>query len=67
MQMLTAKEVAVLLKLPLARVYELTRQNVIPVVRLGPRQVRYESHALTEWARRGGVGKEPGESQLEES
>ena len=57
MQMLTAKEVAVLLRLPLARVYELTRQNVIPVVRLGRRQVRYDAQALTEWARRGGVAK----------
>jgi excisionase family DNA binding protein len=54
MQLLTAKEVAGILRLPLARVYELTRLNAIPVVRLGLRQLRYDSEALTEWAKSGG-------------
>jgi excisionase family DNA binding protein len=64
MQMLTAKEVARLFKLPLARVYELTRQKVIPVVRLGPRQLRFDSDALTEWARCGGLVENDRDSGL---
>ncbi len=55
MRMLTAREVAALLNLPVARVYELTRQKAIPVVRLGPRQLRYELDQLTAWAKRGGI------------
>lgn len=67
MQMLTANEVARLLKLPLARVYELTRQHTIPVVRLGPRQLRYDLDALTEWAKAGGVVEPPGSNPGGES
>lgn len=63
MQMLTAKEVAVLLKLPLARVYELTRQDIIPVVRFGRRQVRYDAQSLAEWAKRGGVRSKTSETK----
>jgi excisionase family DNA binding protein len=57
MQMLTAKEVAVTLNLRLARVYELTREGVLPVVRVGPRQLRYDACALGDWVRRGGVSE----------
>lgn len=53
MKCLTAKEVAVALQLPLARVYELARTNAIPVVRIG-RQVRFPEHALLEWIQSGG-------------
>jgi excisionase family DNA binding protein len=54
MQMLTAKDVASLLKLPLARVYELTREHTLPAIRLGARQLRYDSRALNDWIKRGG-------------
>jgi excisionase family DNA binding protein len=57
MQMLTAKDVARFLNLPLPRVYELTRQRIIPVVHVGPRQVRYDRAALRQWVRKGGVVK----------
>ena len=53
MRFLTAKEVSMLLQIPLARVYELARLNVIPTVRMG-RQVRFNEDALREWASRGG-------------
>lgn len=54
MRLLTAKEVSVALQIPLARVYELARQNLIPSVRLG-RQIRFDENALREWAARGGT------------
>ena len=53
MRFLTAKEVSMLLQIPLARVYELARQNLIPAVRMG-RQVRFDETALREWAAHGG-------------
>lgn len=53
MRFLTAKEVSILLQIPLARVYELARMNLIPNVRMG-RQVRFNEEALREWAARGG-------------
>jgi excisionase family DNA binding protein len=53
MRFLTAKEVSMLLQIPLARVYELARMNLIPTVRIG-RQVRFNEEALREWASRGG-------------
>jgi excisionase family DNA binding protein len=54
MRFLTAKEVSVLMRIPLARVYELARQNLIPCVRMG-RQIRFNEEALREWAARGGT------------
>lgn len=62
MQMLTAKDVANLLKLPLARVYELTRQHELPAVRLGRRQLRYSLQTLNDWIKRGGTGEDSGEN-----
>jgi excisionase family DNA binding protein len=41
------------MRIPLARVYELARQNLIPCVRMG-RQIRFDESALREWAARGG-------------
>jgi len=49
-----AKWVAETFDLPLQRVYELTRREVIPVVRI-LRQYRYDPEALAEWAKRGGT------------
>jgi excisionase family DNA binding protein len=54
MRLLTAKEVSEGLRIPVARVYELARTGVIPVVRLGERQVRFNEDALREWVARGG-------------
>ena len=49
-----AKWVAETLKLPLQRVYDLTRRKVIPAVQI-LRQYRYDPEALSEWAKRGGT------------
>jgi hypothetical protein len=49
-----AKWVAATFDLPLQRVYELTRREIIPAVRI-VRQYRYDPEALAEWAKRGGT------------
>lgn len=54
MRLLTAKQVADAWQLPLARVYELARLNVIPTVRLKDRQVRFSADALQAFVRNGG-------------
>jgi putative molybdopterin biosynthesis protein len=51
--LLTAQQVAVLLQVPTARVYQLAREGLIPTVRLG-RQVRVSASALNEWIADGG-------------
>lgn len=53
MRLLTAKQVADVLQVTLARVYEMSRENLLPTVRLG-RQVRYDEDALREWIKTGG-------------
>ena len=52
-RLLTVREVAELLRLRPARVYELARQELLPVVRVG-RQIRVEEGALRAWISRGG-------------
>ena len=53
MQLLTIPEVARVLRVRPARVYELARQGLIPTVRLG-RQVRVQEEALHQWIADGG-------------
>jgi excisionase family DNA binding protein len=53
MRLLTIPEVSDLLRVPPARAYELARQGVLPVVRLG-RQVRVSEPALQRWIEDGG-------------
>jgi len=60
--LLTAKEVATEWQIPLARVYELTRQGLIPCLKLGTRQLRYDPEVLRDWKARGGNVKH--ETQL---
>ena len=55
MKLLRIPEVAELLDVSAARAYELAREGVIPVVRLG-RQVRVEEGALQDWLLNGGAG-----------
>jgi excisionase family DNA binding protein len=54
MNLLTANEVAQILRVPTARVYELARRKMLPVLTLGQRQVRFEEAALREWIAAGG-------------
>jgi excisionase family DNA binding protein len=58
MRLLTAKQVAGILQVTTARVYELARQNVLPTARLGDRQVRFDQDALYEWVRNGGTSQQ---------
>ncbi len=61
-RLLTAREVSVALNLPLQRVYELTRRNAIPAVRLF-RQYRYDPDSLVEWAKLGGTVESRGNGE----
>lgn len=54
MRLITAKQLAVAWQMPLARVYELVRLGVLPAVRIGERQIRFDEAALREWVARGG-------------
>ena len=48
MKLLTAKEVSLILRVPVARVYDLARLGMIPHVRLGSRQLRFDFDRLIE-------------------
>jgi excisionase family DNA binding protein len=52
MRLLTAKEVANILCVSTARVYELARTKSIPSITLGQRQVRFDETTLREWISR---------------
>jgi excisionase family DNA binding protein len=52
MRLLTANEVAKILRVSTARVYELARVKSIPSITLGQRQVRFDETALFEWISR---------------
>lgn len=54
MRLLDAKEVAEILQVNVQRVYELTRQGILPSIRIGPRQIRFEETRLTQWIEHGG-------------
>lgn len=54
MTLRTAEFVSALLDVPKARVYELVRQNLLPAVRLGARQIRFDEEILKNWIRDGG-------------
>ncbi len=58
MKLLTAKQVADAWQMPLARIYELARTGVLPVIKIGERQIRFDEAALRDWiARRGFTGE----------
>ncbi len=54
MRLLTAKEVAPILRVTPARVYELARGRAIPTIIIGERQVRFDEAALRDWLASGG-------------
>jgi excisionase family DNA binding protein len=54
MSLRKADYVSELLNIPKARVYELVRENVLPVVRIGERQIRFDEEALRQWIANGG-------------
>ena len=52
MRLLTASEVATILRVSTARVYELARVKSIPSITLGQRQIRFDEATLHEWISR---------------
>jgi excisionase family DNA binding protein len=54
MRLLNAKEVAEILQVNTQRVYELTRQGILPSLRIGARQIRFEEARLLQWIENGG-------------
>ena len=65
MRLLTAQEVSDVLQVPVARVYELVRLKLLPAVKLGERQIRFDEEKLQEWVERGGNATEKGISDDE--
>lgn len=59
MRLIKAKQAAELLDLRLPRLYELTRQRLIPSVRLGEKAIRFNEAALKEFIERGGISTTP--------
>ena len=55
MRLIQAQRASEVLSVSLARLYELARLGIIPVVRLGPRQIRFDEEALPEWVKQGGL------------
>jgi excisionase family DNA binding protein len=51
-KLLKAKEVAELFRVDVQRIYQLTRENSIPFVKLGERQYRYSKRSLDEFIER---------------
>lgn len=54
-RLLNVSDAAQLLAIPKRRVWLLGRRGVLPVVRLGKRQVRYSAAALGMWIADGGL------------
>jgi excisionase family DNA binding protein len=61
MRLIDAKEVAQILRISTQRVYELTRQGILPSVRIGARQIRFEEARLLQWIENGGGLSAPNE------
>lgn len=59
---LTAVEVAQLLRVEKQRVYELVRSNAIPFIKLGDRQYRFSRQAIENFLAAGGTQKEGSEN-----
>ena len=55
--LMKAPEAAKMLDIRLARLYELTRQRIVPSVRIGPKQLRYDRETLREWIQKGGLNQ----------
>ena len=55
--LIKAPEAAKMLDIRLARLYELTRQRIVPAVRIGAKQLRYDRETLREWIQKGGLNQ----------
>ena len=57
MRLITAKQASEILGIRLPRLYELVRLSVVPCVRLGQRQIRFDPDRLQDWSTRGGASE----------
>lgn len=55
MKLITAKAASEILNIRLQRLYELVRQGLIPHVKIGLRQLRFDPDVLQAWAKNGGA------------
>ena len=53
--LINARAASELLGLRLPRLYELARLRVVPFVRFGPKQIRFDPEVLAEWSKGGGL------------
>jgi len=60
MKFYTVQQIADLVQLSPARVYEAIRLGLLPAVHIG-RQVRIEEQGFQDWVRRGGQAYQPGD------
>jgi excisionase family DNA binding protein len=60
-QILTAGEIAEILRVDKQRIYDLARRDLIPVIRVGERQYRFDAAAVQSWIENGG-NKENGDA-----
>ena len=54
-KLLKADAVAEILDVSKQRIYELTRQRLIPFILVGERQYRYSENAIWQWLENGGA------------
>ncbi|HRH41020.1 MAG TPA: helix-turn-helix domain-containing protein [Pyrinomonadaceae bacterium] len=64
LKLLSAEQVSEILGVSVQRVWQLTRENQIPFIRIGERQFRYSESALISWLEKGGT-KEQAEKSNE--
>lgn len=55
--LIVVTQAATLLGISNRRVYELARHGLLPVVHLGPRQVRFSVRAVEAWIASGGLAR----------
>jgi excisionase family DNA binding protein len=56
-KLLTARQVGAILQVPTKRVYDLMRNENLPFLRIGKRQIRFDDDALRDWIERSATAR----------
>jgi len=56
-KLLTARQVGAILQVPTRRVYDLMRNEELPFLRIGKRQIRFDDDALRDWMHRSATSR----------
>ena len=56
-KLLTARQVGAILQVPTRRVYDLIRNENLPFLRIGKRQIRFDDDALRDWMHRSAASR----------